>query len=144
MPDLDFVPDWSADEEDERTGGVTPVPESPELSASADPTGGATTEPSEPPSGDTAPPSGGEGPVPEPSGGVTPIPLQARSKARPRRHPCTKFRIATFGVQKLAQRLRNENQAANDIYEAWWPTRGGAPQTIDKELITNALGEYVG
>ena len=52
------------------------------------------------------------------------------------------FRIATFGVAKLYQ--VHDGPDARGIYDAWRPTRGGAPAPIDRTLIVNALANIWG
>ena len=80
---------------------------------------------------------GGLTPVPdsppqptEPSGGLTP----------PQDPPVKKeFRIATFGVQKLARSFRWKNGGANAMHDAWQKTANGAPRAVDRAHVTNAL-----
>ena len=65
-----------------------------------------------------------EAPVPQPSGGVT---------------PAQQFRVCTFGVAKLCMAWRGRNTHANDLHAAWFPTKGGRPEPIDRHVINNAL-----
>ena len=75
--------------------------------------GGVTPEPAPTPA-----------PVPHPSGGVT---------------PAQQFRVCTFGVAKLCMAWRGRNTHANDLHAAWFPTKGGRPEPIDRHVINNAL-----
>ena len=53
------------------------------------------------------------------------------------------FRIATFGLAKLTQVIPG-NRAAQSLFNAWLPTRGGAPLPISRELIREALADCWG
>jgi hypothetical protein len=55
-----------------------------------------------------------------------------------------RFRISTFGVQKLAMVERWHNAGANEMHQAWLPTQGGAPEPIAKHIINKALRQCWG
>lgn len=54
------------------------------------------------------------------------------------------FRISTFGCQKLAMVERWHNTGANEMHEAWLPTKGRAPEPIVKNIINKALRQCWG
>ena len=53
--------------------------------------------------------------------------------------PAQQFRVCTFGVAKLCMAWRGRNTHANDLHAAWFPTKGGRPEPIDRHVINNAL-----
>ena len=64
------------------------------------------------------------------SGGVTPL-------------SNLKFRVATFGVEKLSHAYPR-CQVAERLYDIWLPTRVGAPYRIPFNLVSEALRSRLG
>ena len=95
-------------------------------------------------------PNWGGSPPPSPrssvlSGGVTP--KSDEEEEEPPAGgvtPTLKFKIATFGLEKLAHLSKWKNLAANELYAAWFPSKGKAPVPIAKNLIINAVKDSFG
>ena len=128
--------DWSPSPERRPVIKDVPPNKAPEPASGS---GGASSSAGAAGSGGASSSAGAAGSSPAAaSGGVTPKAAGSGDA------PMKQFRIATWGVQKLSHAFDGKNNAANDMLDAWEPTRGGPPQPVDLALINNALMDVWG